>query len=112
MPRFSRRLPSVISGVGTSTAVEQQMRQHGFPPDKRGHLQIRLVVDQAVQRVLNGLPAAFVRGFIHMEGQAGCHIPGWRRFPAQTGRDAPRSTPRPTGSDIPDTGRDVWVFAA
>ena len=33
-------------------------------------------------------------------------------FPVQTERDAPRSTPRPTGSDIPDTDRGVWVFAA
>ena len=51
--------------------VEQQVRQHSFPPDERGHLQIRLVVDQAVQRMFDGLPTAFVRGFIHMEGQAG-----------------------------------------
>ena len=47
------------------------MRQHGFPPDKRGHLQIRLVVDQAVQRMFDGLSAALIRGFVHMEGQAG-----------------------------------------
>ena len=47
------------------------MRQHGFPPDKRGHFQVRLVVDQAVQQMFDGLPTAFIRGFIHMEGQAG-----------------------------------------
>ena len=57
--------------LAVAVPIEQQVCQHGFPPDERGHLQIRLVVDQAVQRVLYGLPAAFVRGFIHMEGQAG-----------------------------------------
>ena len=51
--------------------IKQQVRQHGFPPDKRGHLQIRLVMDQAVQRMFDGFPAAFVRGLIHMKGQAG-----------------------------------------
>ena len=57
--------------LAVAVPIEQQMRQHGFPPDKRGHLQIRLVVDQAVQRMFDGLPAAFIRGFIHMERQAG-----------------------------------------
>ena len=57
--------------LAVAVPIEQQMRQHGLPPDKRGHLQIRLVVDQAVQRMFDGLPAAFIRGFIHMEGQAG-----------------------------------------
>ena len=57
--------------LAVAVPIEQQMRQHGFPPDKRGHLQIRLVVDQAVQRMFDGLPTAFIRGFIHMEGQAG-----------------------------------------
>ena len=31
--------------LAVAVPIEQQMRQHGFPPDKRGHLQIRLVVD-------------------------------------------------------------------
>ena len=57
--------------LAVAVPIEQQVRQHGLPPDKRGHLQIRLVVDQAVHRMFDGLPTAFIRGFIHMEGQAG-----------------------------------------
>lgn len=38
--------------------------------------------------------------------------PGDGHFLSHTGRDAFRSTPRPTGSDSRDDGRGVWVFWA
>ena len=57
--------------LAVAIPVEQQVRHHGFTPDERGHFQIRLVMEQAVQRMIHGLPTAFIRGFIHMEGQAG-----------------------------------------
>lgn len=47
------------------------MAEHRFPPDEAGHLGIRLVVQQAVERVLAGLSAARIGCLVHMQRQTG-----------------------------------------
>ena len=57
--------------LAVGVAPQEQMAEHGFPPDKAGHLGVRLVMEQAVQRMFHGLLAAFLRRFIHAQRQAG-----------------------------------------
>ena len=47
------------------------MRQHHFPQDKRCHLTVRFIVDDAIQRVVLCFNGALIRLFIHGKRQAG-----------------------------------------
>ena len=47
------------------------MREHRFPHDEGCHFRIRLIVQQAVQRMVGCFPVAVFLFLIHPEGQRG-----------------------------------------
>ena len=61
----------VTQDLAVGVAVDQQVGEHDLPQDEAGHLGIGLVVQNAVQRMLRRLDAAFALILIYVQGQAG-----------------------------------------
>ena len=61
----------VAQDLAVGVAVNQEMGEHDLPQDEAGHLGVRLVVQDAVQRMLRRLDAALALILIYVQGQAG-----------------------------------------